>query len=89
MLGTDVFGPDASTGGAVAALTTLLYVFCIIFAVNSAVHSYLIVKYSAGDKVIGWAGLARAWRTCKWCSLLRTRALSPVHPLRTCNSLMS
>ena len=58
MLGTDVFGPDASTGGAEAALTTLLYVFCIIFAVNSAVHSYLIVKYSAGDKVswLGWAG---------------------------------
>lgn len=51
MLATNVFGPGVDQGAAVAAITTLLYTFCILFAVNSAVHSYLIVRYSEGDKV--------------------------------------
>ena len=37
--------------------------FCIIFAVNSSVHSYLIVKYADGDKVamnIGFYYMANA-----------------------------
>lgn len=51
MLATDVFGPGVDRGAAVAAITTLLYAFCILFAINSAVHSYLIVRYSEGDKV--------------------------------------
>lgn len=25
--------------------------FCLLFAVNSSIHSYLIVKYAQGDKV--------------------------------------
>lgn len=51
MLGSDVFGPTADKPAAVASLTVLLYAFCIVFAINSAVHSYLIVRYSEGDKV--------------------------------------
>lgn len=33
------------------AICALLACFCIVFAVNSSIHSYLIVRYSAGDKV--------------------------------------
>jgi len=33
------------------ALTVSLYAFCIVFAVNSSIHSYLIVAYAEGDKV--------------------------------------
>lgn len=51
MLGTDVFGPNASSGGAAASITVLLYTYCLLFAVNSAIHSYLIVRYADGDKV--------------------------------------
>ena len=29
----------------------MLAAFCIVFAINSAVHSYLILRYSEGDKV--------------------------------------
>jgi hypothetical protein len=25
--------------------------FCLLFAINSAIHSYLIVRYANGDKV--------------------------------------
>ena len=39
-----------------AALCTLLVAFCVVFAVNSAVHSYLIVRYSDGDKVAADVG---------------------------------
>lgn len=35
----------------IVCLTVLLYAFCALFAVNSAIHSYLIVSYSHGDKV--------------------------------------
>ena len=39
-----------------AALCALLAVFCVVFAANSAVHSYLIVRYSDGDKVAADVG---------------------------------
>lgn len=51
MLGTNIFGPGAAEGAAIATVTVGIYAFCLIFAVNSAVHSYLIVRYSEGDKV--------------------------------------
>ncbi len=47
----DTFGPDVPAAPAVVALTVCLYAFCIVFAVNSAIHSYLIVAYAEGDKV--------------------------------------
>jgi hypothetical protein len=34
-----------------ATLIAGLGAFCILFAVNSSIHSYLIVRYSEGDKV--------------------------------------
>jgi hypothetical protein len=43
-------------GGMTAALMALLGAFCFVFAVNSSVHSYLIVRYSAGDKVAADVG---------------------------------
>ena len=38
------------------ALCALLGVFCLVFAVNSAVHSYLIVRYAGSDKVAADVG---------------------------------
>ena len=38
------------------ALCALLAVFCVVFAVNSSIHSYLIVRYSGGDKVAADVG---------------------------------
>jgi Ca2+/H+ antiporter len=46
----DTFGSGAAKGPAVAAITVVLYAFCIVFAINSAIHSYLIVAYAEGDK---------------------------------------
>ncbi|NP_001171775.1 major facilitator superfamily-like [Saccoglossus kowalevskii] len=46
-----------------AAITVGLIMFAVVFAVNSAVHSYLIVKYSEGDKVamnVGFYYMANA-----------------------------
>lgn len=57
MMGGDVFGLGEPKGPAIAALTVLLYTFCILFAVNSAIHSYLIVRYSEGDKVAMQVGV--------------------------------
>lgn len=57
MVGTDVFGPEAAGGSAAACLTVLLYAFCILFAVNSAIHSYLIVRYAEGNKVAMQVGV--------------------------------
>lgn len=52
-----VFGVGLpSSGPAIATLTTLLYTFCVVFAVNSAVHSYLVVRYAEGDKVASTVG---------------------------------
>ncbi len=53
MLSTGIFGIDVSKAPAIATLTVGIYIFCLLFAVNSAVHSYLIVRYSEGDKVGG------------------------------------
>ena len=57
MLGTDVFGPGVPQGPPIVAITVLLYSFCVLFAVNSAIHSYLIVRYSEGDKVAMQVGV--------------------------------
>ena len=48
--------PGRDVGGMTAALCALLAAFCAVFAVNSAIHSYLIVRYSAGDKVAADVG---------------------------------
>jgi len=49
-LATDVF-----TGHHLSQMVTVLVLglatFCVVFAVNSSIHSYLIVRYSGGDKV--------------------------------------
>lgn len=39
-----------------ALLMAGLAVFCVVFAVNSSIHSYLIVRYSGGDKVASSVG---------------------------------
>ena len=50
ILGSDVFtGHELS--GMIAVLVVGLAFYCFVFAVNSSVHSYLIVRYSEGDKV--------------------------------------
>ena len=56
LLGSDVFIGHRSHGDMVALLLCGLAAFCIVFAVNSAVHSYLIVRYAAGDKVASTVG---------------------------------
>jgi len=56
LLGSDVFLGHRSHGDKVALLLCGLAAFCIVFAVNSAVHSYLIVRYAAGDKVASTVG---------------------------------
>jgi hypothetical protein len=50
ILGSDIFMSHALSG-MVAVLVVGLAFFCVVFAVNSSVHSYLIVRYSEGDKV--------------------------------------
>ena len=57
LVGTGVFGVGSSSAGAITALTVLLYAFCALFAVNSAIHSYLIVRYADGDKVAMQVGV--------------------------------
>ena len=51
----------AKAGVVVAGLVA----FALVFAVNSAVHSYLVVKYADGDKVamnVGFYYMANAFR---------------------------
>ena len=57
-----------SDGGARRAKAVVLFVgvasFALLFAVNSAVHSYLVVKYADGDKVamnVGFYYMANAF----------------------------
>jgi hypothetical protein len=57
LLGSSVFGPNSDSTGAITSLTVLLYAFCVLFAVNSAIHSYLIVRYADGDKVAMQVGV--------------------------------
>jgi hypothetical protein len=56
LLGSGVFDPGAPHGDKVALLLCGLAAFCVIFAVNSAIHSYLIVRYAGGDKVASTVG---------------------------------
>ncbi|CAG9461551.1 unnamed protein product [Pedinophyceae sp. YPF-701] len=59
---SDVFR-DQDQGGMVAVMVVGLAAFAVVFAVNSSVHSYLIVKYSDGDKVamnVGFYYMANA-----------------------------
>lgn len=57
MEGSTIFGPGAAQASAITSLTVLLYSFCILFAINSAIHSYLIVRYSEGDKIAMQVGV--------------------------------
>ncbi|KAL4451733.1 hypothetical protein ABPG75_007395 [Micractinium tetrahymenae] len=57
MLAGDTFGVGVSRGPAITAITVVLYAFCLVFAVNSAIHSYLIVAYAEGDKVAQTVGV--------------------------------
>lgn len=57
MIGTDIYGPGVPKAPPIIAITVLLYSFCLLFAVNSAIHSYLIVRYSEGDKVAMQVGV--------------------------------
>eukprot|EP00180_Rhodochaete_pulchella_P001634 Plantae.Rhodophyta-Rhodochaete_pulchella.ctg247.p1 GENE.Plantae.Rhodophyta-Rhodochaete_pulchella.ctg247~~Plantae.Rhodophyta-Rhodochaete_pulchella.ctg247.p1 ORF type:complete len:533 (+),score=86.92 Plantae.Rhodophyta-Rhodochaete_pulchella.ctg247:1179-2777(+) len=47
---SDIFG-DSVQAGMVAVLVVGLVAFAVVFAINSSIHSYLVVKYSEGDKV--------------------------------------
>jgi MFS family permease len=57
LLGSSVFEPGAPRGDKVALLLCGLAAFCFLFAVNSAIHSYLIVRYAKGDKVSATVGV--------------------------------
>lgn len=54
--GTALFGPTSPRGAAVTTIVVLLAAFCGVFAVNSAIHSYLVVRYADGDKVATTVG---------------------------------
>ena len=56
--------PGDSNTGKVVTLMIGVFSFAIIFAVNSAVHSYLVVKYAEGNKVainVGFYYMANAF----------------------------
>jgi MFS family permease len=57
LLGSSVFEPASPRKGKVALLLCGLAVFCVLFAVNSAIHSYLVVRYAGGDKVAATVGV--------------------------------
>ncbi|KAG1676174.1 hypothetical protein FOA52_005015 [Chlamydomonas sp. UWO 241] len=60
--GSDIFF-DHDINGMIGVLMAGLALFCFIFAVNSSVHSYLIVRYAEGDKVamnVGFYYMANA-----------------------------
>jgi hypothetical protein len=45
------------------SLVLLLAAFCLLFAINSSIHSYLVVRYAEGDKVamnVGFYYMANA-----------------------------
>ena len=42
---------DYDRGGMIAWLITIVVTFAVIFAVNSSIHSYLVVKYAKREKV--------------------------------------
>ena len=46
-----------------AAMVLVLTAFCVLFAINSSIHSYLVVRYAEGDKVamnVGFYYMANA-----------------------------
>ncbi|MFN9958837.1 MAG: hypothetical protein ACK55I_37580, partial [bacterium] len=56
--GTLYFPPsNINLGGQVAWLVTIIVAFAIIFAINSSIHSYLVVKYADNNKVAVSVGL--------------------------------
>jgi len=57
LLGSHVYGVGSDKAVAIAVITVVLYLFCLIFAINSAVHSYLIVRYAEGNKVATSVGV--------------------------------
>jgi hypothetical protein len=55
--------PGSADAGKVATLMVGVFSFAILFAINSAVHSYLVVKYAEGNKVainVGFYYMANA-----------------------------
>ena len=56
-LWTVIFGFGVPSTPPIVSLTVLLYAFCIFFAINSAIHSYLIVRYGDGDKIAVQVGV--------------------------------
>ncbi len=63
LLGSDIF-TGQHQGAMVAVLICGLAAFCVVFAVNSAVHSYLIVRYAGGDKVASTVGFYYMSNAC-------------------------
>jgi hypothetical protein len=62
VLGSNIFTAHMLPG-MIAVLVVGLAGYCFVFAVNSSVHSYLIVRYSEGDKVamnVGFYYMANA-----------------------------
>ncbi|KAJ1634986.1 major facilitator superfamily domain-containing protein [Pavlovales sp. CCMP2436] len=54
---------ERDVNGMLGALIGGIVVFALVFAVNSSVHSYLVVRYAAGDKVatdVGFYYMANA-----------------------------
>lgn len=51
LLLSSVFDANEPTGPRAAVLMPLIAMYATLFAVNSSVHSYLIVRYTEGDKV--------------------------------------
>jgi len=47
---------DESRGGMAGWLISSIVIFAVIFAINSSIHSYLVVKYAASDRVAASVG---------------------------------
>lgn len=56
LLGSHIF-TGHQHGASVAVLMCGLAAFCVIFAINSSIHSYLILRYSEGDSVAKSVGI--------------------------------
>jgi hypothetical protein len=55
--GTLSYTGSINLGGQVAWLVTVIVTFAVIFAINSSIHSYLVVKYADNNKVAVSVGL--------------------------------
>ena len=56
--------------------------FCVLFAINSAIHSYLIVKYSDGDKIamsVGFYYMSNSVGRCAALAPCACHLPRPVH----------